>query len=285
MQQPGDERAGAGEAVEDVDALVGEALAELGAQHLVGGAQDEVDDLDRGVDDAEPVDGALEGGGEELVVELDDDPLLALGVLDALDAAADGGVERVERRLLGGEVVLVEGGEHQLHGAGDGVVRREVVAVEEGLEDGRGDEVLGEHLDRLVAGDALVEVAAQAGEELLELLGGVGLRVLEQAVDAGDVGLGDVGDVLGPGLPVLPLADLLHDAGVHRVAEAVEAVVERELLASRAPSGCSGRSGRGVTSMIRGRSGLRLLSSIWLIIAWKRSSWERSAWRTCHTTL
>ena len=49
-------------------------------------------------------------------------------------------------------------------------------------------------------------------------------------MDAGDVGLGDVGDVLGPGLPVAALADLAHDPGVHRVAEALEAVVERQLL-------------------------------------------------------
>ena len=56
------------------------------AQHLVGRVEDEVDDLDRGVDDAELVDGLLERRREELVVELDDDPLPALGVVDALDA-------------------------------------------------------------------------------------------------------------------------------------------------------------------------------------------------------
>jgi hypothetical protein len=44
-------------------------------------------------------------------------------------------------------------------------VRGEVVAGEECLEHRPGDEVLGEHLDRVGAGDAVVEVAAQAGEE------------------------------------------------------------------------------------------------------------------------
>ena len=53
LEQPDDEGAGAGEGVEDVDALVGEACAEVLAQHVVGGAEDEVDDLDRRVDDAE----------------------------------------------------------------------------------------------------------------------------------------------------------------------------------------------------------------------------------------
>ena len=56
------------------------ALSEVLTQDVVGRAEDEVDDLDRGVDDAELVDGLLERGGEELVVELDDDTLLACRV-------------------------------------------------------------------------------------------------------------------------------------------------------------------------------------------------------------
>ena len=141
------------------------------AEHLVGGPEDEVDDLDRGVDDAELVDGLLERGGEELVVELDDDALAALGVVDALGALADRVVELLQGGVLGVEGVLVEDVEHPLHGLGDRVVRGEVVALEEGVEDRAGDEVLGEHLDGVVAGDAVVEVAAQAVEERVELFG------------------------------------------------------------------------------------------------------------------
>ena len=43
-------------------------------------------------------------------------------------------------------------------------------------------------------------------------------------------------------------------------------------------------SGRGVASSTISRSGGCLFSSIWLIIAWKRSSCERSACSTCQTT-
>ena len=54
-------------------------------EHYVGRPKDEVDDLDRGVDDAELVDGLLERGGEEAVVELFDDALTAAVVgVDAL---------------------------------------------------------------------------------------------------------------------------------------------------------------------------------------------------------
>ena len=85
---------------------------------------------------------------------------------------ADRGVELVERVGLGLEFVLVERVEHVAPSTcDDRVVRGEVVAVEERVEDRPGDEVLGQHLDRVVAGDAVVEVAAQAGEEVVELLG------------------------------------------------------------------------------------------------------------------
>ena len=170
LQESDDEGAGAGEAVEDVYALAGQSLPELLAQDLVDGAEDEVDDLDGGVDDAEPVDGLLERGGEELVVELDDDTLLACRVGHALHSAAHGAVELLELLVLGLERVFVEAGQHQLHGLGDRVVGGEVVVGEEGLEYRARDKVLGEHLDRLVGGDGLVEVAAQALEELVELL-------------------------------------------------------------------------------------------------------------------
>ena len=52
LHDAGDEVAGAGEGVEDVDALVREGLAELLLEDLVDGADHEVDDGLRSVDDA-----------------------------------------------------------------------------------------------------------------------------------------------------------------------------------------------------------------------------------------
>ena len=53
LEEACDEGAGAGEGVEDVDAFVGKTFAEVFAEGAVGGAEDEVDDLDGGEDDAE----------------------------------------------------------------------------------------------------------------------------------------------------------------------------------------------------------------------------------------
>jgi hypothetical protein len=124
--------------------------------------------------------------------------------------------------------VLVERGQHALHRLGDRVVCGEVVAAEQGVEHRPGDEVLGEHLDGVVAGDAVVEVAAQAGEERVELRC-CAVRAGEQALDAHDVLLRDLGDVLGPVLPIAALADLGDDLGVDRLAPALD--VERQLRA------------------------------------------------------
>ncbi len=56
-----DEGAGAGERVEDVHALVADRRSELVAEHVLDAREDEVDDLDRRVDDAERLGGLREG--------------------------------------------------------------------------------------------------------------------------------------------------------------------------------------------------------------------------------
>ena len=82
-----------GERVEDVHALVAQRRSEVLAQQVGHRADDEVHDLDRGVDDAEALGVARKRPAEEVVVELDGDALAPLGVVDAFDAATDAGVE------------------------------------------------------------------------------------------------------------------------------------------------------------------------------------------------
>ena len=110
-----------------------------------GGAEDEVDDLDRRVDDARadrPV--LAKASLEELLVQLGDDLLLALGAVDARGAKT-----RRSRRSPRGVCVSASSPwpsrrvEHRLHDLGDGVVRGEVVAREQGVEHRPGDQVLG----------------------------------------------------------------------------------------------------------------------------------------------
>jgi hypothetical protein len=55
-----------------------------------------------------------------------------------------------------------------LHGLGDGIVTGEAVVLKQGVEDGLGDEVLGEHLDDFGIGDGVVEVVAEFVGEGLE---------------------------------------------------------------------------------------------------------------------
>jgi len=62
-----------------------------------------------------------------------------------------------------------------------------------------------------------------------------GCLVGEQARDPDDVLLGDLRHVGGPGLPVAPLADLLDDLGVDRVAPLLDPERQRELGRVRGP--------------------------------------------------
>ena len=93
LQQAGDEGAGAGEGVDDMHALAAQGLAELVLQHIVDAVDDEIHDFHRRIDDAEALGHLREGVAEKLVVQLDDDFLLAGGVVDAVGAHFHAGIE------------------------------------------------------------------------------------------------------------------------------------------------------------------------------------------------
>jgi hypothetical protein len=76
--------------------LLPKRLAELGLQHLVHGMDDEVHHLDRRIDDAQPLGHLREGIAEKLVVKLDNDFLLGIGLVDASGAALHALVELLE---------------------------------------------------------------------------------------------------------------------------------------------------------------------------------------------
>ena len=80
----------------------------------------------------------------------------------------DAGVEFLQGVGFLFEAVLVQDVQHVLHGLGDGIVAGEAVVLEQGVEDGLGDEVLGEHLDDFGIGDGVVEVVAEFVGEGLE---------------------------------------------------------------------------------------------------------------------
>src|SRR5690606_1156178 len=148
------EGAGADEGVDDVDAFIGQGAPQVLGEGLFGGANDEVDHLDGGVDDAERISGLGQGGSEKLVVQLDDDALPAFVVVDAFGADPHRVVEVRQGLGLGVQALVVEDVEHPLHGLGDRVVGSEVVVLEQRIEDGLGDDVLGEHVNGVVLVDA-----------------------------------------------------------------------------------------------------------------------------------
>ena len=120
----------------------------MGACQPVHAAQNEVHDLHRRVDDPQRLGLLGEGQGEELLVELGDDPLLARGVVNASAAFADRLVEALQLLGLRLQVGAVQYSEHPAHHLCHRVLGREVVAVEDRIEDRLGHQVLGEHVDR-----------------------------------------------------------------------------------------------------------------------------------------
>ena len=221
LQESGDEGAGAGEGVENVDVFIGEGAAKLFFEQVVDGVNNEVNHLYRRVDDAELFDHAGEGGFEELVVEFNDDALFACGVVDTLGPHSDGVVKLLQGFGLFRDVTGFKQVEHLLHGERDGVILHEGVAFEERFKDRFGDDVLREHLNGLLLGNGGVDVLPKATKELLKgfLVLSVGL---DKAIDSFGLPLGNLCNILRPLLPVAPVADLLYHAGKENALELLE---------------------------------------------------------------
>ena len=202
----------------------------MAPEEVVHGAVDEVDDLDRRVDDAERLHRVRERPPEELLVQPGNYALTAFGVVDAADHLLDVVVEVLKGRGLGPESAGVERLDHRLHDLRHRVAPGELAAAEQGVEDRPRDQVLGEHLDGVVRGHGIVEVVPERGQELVEAGDGVRVLpgVLDQAPDPGFLGGRDLGDVFGPVLHVAAVADLLDDPRIESVAPLTQ-IGEREL--------------------------------------------------------
>ncbi len=235
LQQPGDKGAGAGKRVNDMHALAAQGLAELFLQQVVDAMQDEVHHLHRGVDDAQPFGHFREGVAKELVVQLDNDLLLALRAVDALGTQLHAVVEVLQRGGFFFQALLMQHIQHRLHRLGHGVVAGEAVIGKQRIEHRLCDQVLGQHLDDFSVADLVVQVIAQLGGESIERLAGFDLTfVFQQRADAVDMGIGDLGDIVSPVLPVVAVAAFVHHLGVQRTLDLADFEGHLKLIRCRA---------------------------------------------------
>ena len=157
LEQPDEEDAGAGERVEDMNALVAQASAELLAHYVVGAVHDEIHDFHRRVDDAEAVRILLEGRGEELLVELHQHVLARVAVVEAPGTKPHAFVEafQIPRFVLETELseIPTQGVQRLRHR----VAGSEIVMLEQRLEDRPRQDVLCHHFDGVVPTDRLVD--------------------------------------------------------------------------------------------------------------------------------
>ena len=221
LEQAGEEDAGSGEGVEHVDAFAAEAAAELLAQHAVGAMQDEIDDFDRRIDDAQAVGFLAQGDGEEFLVKLHQHALPGCAVVEALGAAAHAFVEALEVARFVLQAGLLEIAAQGVERPRHRVVSGEVVMLEQRLEDGPREDVLGDHGHGLMPAYGVVDGNRELAVEGVEAPAQGG-GVAQQPLDASDEAGEDVGHVSGPGFPVLAVAAFLDDLGVDGLGRQVE---------------------------------------------------------------
>ena len=99
--------------------------------------------------------------------------------------------------------MFIETLDHLLHRLRHGIGTDEVIVLEESLEDWSGDQVLREHADRIMGVDRVVEVRSESRDEVLEVVGYIETRVLDQATNASLMASSDCRDVGGPVFPIV----------------------------------------------------------------------------------
>ncbi len=216
----------AGKAVEDVHPPVAEMLAELPLKGPLHHVELGVHHLHGRVHDAQLLGGALEGRGKEVVVELLDEVLLG-GV--ALHLGGDDthlGVEVVELGAVQRrpEARVVEGRQGAVDAGHDGVALAHLVLVEQGVEDGPGHLVLGQHVHGAVRVVVGVQGVPETGEESVKGVGRLA-RLGHEGANLVSPGPGDGADIARPLVPVDLGAALAHDLGADGAGHLLEGVL------------------------------------------------------------
>ena len=105
--------------------------------------------------------------------------------------------------------------QYALHGLAHGVVFGKAVLVKQRVKHGLGDEMLGEHFNNFIIGDAVVQIVAQFGGEAVEGFGFAAVGgVFQNGVYAVNMRFGDLGDVACQVFPIVAVAAFFDDFGV-----------------------------------------------------------------------
>ncbi len=116
LQQPGNEGARPRKTVQNMHALIGQPAPEMLARHEISRPHNEVHDLDRRVHDPQRLGLLLEADPEELLVQLGDHLLLALGAGDLAGAPSHRFVKAFQPSGFGLQAGTADGVDHLLHG-------------------------------------------------------------------------------------------------------------------------------------------------------------------------
>ena len=203
-----------------MDATIRQTTPELPPQHGVGGAEDEVDQFRRRVDDPQPAHIVGHGLLEERLIDLEHHLQAGIGTGGAGETVPNARVEAIQVAGLVAQahVVALELVEQLVERLGYRVPVGETALGEQGVEDRHRHDVLGRHRDEILPIDPLADRGAHRLQEPLERLREPALDT-ERGADAGGDPVGDRGDLLAPASPILTIPAHLHDLGSDDVLE------------------------------------------------------------------
>src|SRR5690606_14392738 len=117
FDQPYRERTRPRERIENVYLFILKSQAEMLSKCCIGTVQDEVNDLNRGIDNAQAFDHAWESRLEELIIQFNNDLLPPFGISDTRSSLSHTGIEPLQRLMFFVQCLFVENVHDLLHGA------------------------------------------------------------------------------------------------------------------------------------------------------------------------
>ncbi len=212
LDQARNECTRSGKGIEDLHPLTVQISVKMLFEDFIDAVQDEIHDLDRGVNDTQSGHQFREGRLEKGVVEIANQILFGCVTLGQRNPLGHVLVEAFQLLGFRIHVMLVDDCQNPLHGLGYRVFRRKGSVPKQGLKNGLGQYMLGQHFHRFLLGNAAVQIFANPLEKHIESR--TAFSFLDQVFNTLNHGAGNLGDILGPTRPVFAIAQMLGCNGI-----------------------------------------------------------------------
>ncbi len=198
-----------------MNVFIGKRAAEFFMEHIVDGANNEIDHFHGCIDNSQTSNKFGESCLKKFIIKFDNDFLLGFGIINFGSTHFDTVVKFLQRFVFLFGIFLFEQREDLLHGLRNRIVANEGIIFEKCFEHRLGDDMLGKHFDGFGFGNGRIDIFVETFEKAVEsfsvlFFGG------NQFGNSLNVSFGNFGNILRPLFPIATVAHFFHHFGIEK---------------------------------------------------------------------